>query len=243
MFELNGKNILVTGSSRGIGRAIAAACAAAGGRVIYHGTAVTPALTEAAGNNGFVTGNLSCPSEVAALIEKVKTVVPVLDVLVLNASVQSYTGVENFAEAEFCRQMQTNVATNFELIRAFAPQMAAQGWGRVIAISSINQVRPSMRLGVYAATKAALGNLMHSCAKEYAASGVTFNTVLPGVITTDRNREGLSNEEFAEKLRQTIPAHRFGTPEDCSGIVQFLASEAASYITGADIPVAGGWQL
>ena len=243
MFELNGKTILITGSSRGIGRAAGEACAAAGAQVIWHGSSESPALLEAAKGGVYVTGNLSSKSEVADLVEKVKTAAPRLDVLVLNASVQSYTGVENFDEAEFCRQMQTNVAANFELIRAFAPAMAAQGWGRVIAVSSINQVRPSMRLGIYAATKAALGNLMLSCAKEYAATGITFNTVLPGVIATDRNREGLSNVEFAEKLRQTIPARRFGTPEDCAGIVQFLASDAAAYITGAEIPVAGGWQL
>jgi NAD(P)-dependent dehydrogenase (short-subunit alcohol dehydrogenase family) len=121
--------------------------------------------------------------------------------------------------------------------------MMENNWGRIIAISSINQIRPADRLGIYATTKAALANLMLSTAKKYAAYGITANTVLPGVIETDRNAQVLSNKEFADNLREIIPAKRFGTPEDCAGIALFLASDAAGYVTGAEIPVAGGMQL
>ena len=245
MFNLNGKKIFVTGSARGIGKAIADSCVKAGATVLYHGATESERLINAAQatNSPYVAGNLSDPQDVERLIGNVRKILGHVDVLILNGSVQTYTGVENFTVEEFNRQMQTNVASCFQLVKAFTPDMVEQKWGRIIAISSINQLRPADRLGIYSTTKAALANLMLSSAKKYAADGVTVNTVLPGVIETDRNAEILSNRDFADNLRNIIPAKRFGTPEDCSGIVQFLASNEASYVTGAEIPVAGGMQL
>lgn len=245
MFNLNGKKVFVTGSARGIGKAIADSCVKAGATVLYHGATESEKLIHAAqaANSPFVAGNLSDPQDVERLIENVRKILGHVDVLILNGSVQTYTGVENFSVEEFNRQMQTNVASCFQLIKAFAPDMEEQKWGRIIAISSINQLRPADRLGIYSTTKAALANLMLSSAKKYAANGITVNTVLPGVIETDRNAQVLSNKDFTNKLLESIPAKRLGSPEDCSGIAVFLASDAASYLTGAEIPVAGGMQL
>ena len=123
------------------------------------------------------------------------------------------------------------------------PEMRKRGFGRVIFVGSINGVRPAPRLAVYGATKAALMNIARTAAAENAPFGITVNTILPGVIETDRNAERLSDAEFAKSLRERIPMHRFGTACDCAGAVAFLASDAAAYITGAEIPVDGGWQL
>ena len=99
------------------------------------------------------------------------------------------------------------------------------------------------RLAVYSATKAALQNLTLNAAKEYAPDGITFNSIVPGIICTDRNRKILSDPDWLPKLQAMVPAGRFGVPEDCAGAVLLLASEAGSYITGAEIPIAGGMQL
>jgi NAD(P)-dependent dehydrogenase (short-subunit alcohol dehydrogenase family) len=165
------------------------------------------------------------------------------DILVLSASVQSYGHIADFDDAEFDRMARTNLRSSFRLVRAFASAMAGRGWGRIVSIGSVNQAKPAPRLAIYASLKAAQRNLMLTAAKEWAAHGVTVNTVTPGVIMTDRNTKVLSDPSFAEPLRESIPAKRFGTAEDCAGIVLALCSDACSYITGADIAVDGGMRL
>ncbi|MGI5869471.1 MAG: SDR family NAD(P)-dependent oxidoreductase [Kiritimatiellia bacterium] len=245
MFDLSGKTAFITGSARGIGLAIARALAAAGAKALMHGATASGHLAAAAADLGadFVVGDLCDPEAVDAMAAEAQAKTGGVDILVLNGSVQTYTGLGNFEVAEFQRQMQANVASSFQLIRFFAPRMAEKKFGRIISVSSINQVRPAERLAVYSTTKAALANLTAMTAKRHAADGVTANTILPGVIETDRNREALSNPAFADTLRDAIPARRFGAPADCAGIAVFLASDEASYVTGAEIPVAGGWQL
>lgn len=245
MFDLTGKTAFVTGSARGIGLAIAEALVASGATVLLHGATSSVHLAAAAVRLGSdsVVADLCSPEDVEKMANQVLSQTGGLDILVLNGSVQSYTGLANFDAAEFQRQMQANVASSFQLIGAVAPSMAERGFGRIISVSSINQIRPAARLAVYSSTKAALANLTAMTAKLYAADGVTANTILPGVIETDRNRDALKDVAFAETLLQTIPARRFGTAADCAGVAVFLASDEASYITGAEIPVAGGWQL
>ena len=245
MFDLSGRNAFVTGSARGIGLAIAQALAGAGAKVLMHGATASGHLAAAASalNADYVVGDLCKPEDVDAMAAEAQAKTGGGDILVLNGSAQSYTGLGNFTVAEFQRLMQANVAASFQLIWIFAPLMAERGFGRIISVSSINQLKPAERLAVYSATKAALANLTAMTARQFAAEGVTANTILPGLIETDRNREALANKEFAESLRATIPARRFGTPRDCAGIVVYLASDEASYVTGAEIPIAGGWQL
>ena len=110
-------------------------------------------------------------------------------------------------------------------------------------VGSINGIKPASRLAVYGATKAALQNIAKTAALENAAFGITVNTILPGVIETDRNAAALNNVEFAEKLKAQIPMHRFGTSEECAELIAFLASEVSGYITGSEISISGGWQL
>lgn len=245
-FDLSSRKALVTGSSRGIGNAIAMALGRAGAHVVFHGTSESPALSAAlkqAQAEGLmfshVLGDIGSSAEVASLVSACGD----LDILVLNASVQKYVTIGTFDEDEFDRTMHCNLRSCFQLIKAFAPHMVEQKWGRIISIGSINQAKPAGRLSIYASAKAAQLNLMNTAAKEYAAQGVTVNTITPGVIVTDRNREKLRDEEFADTIMQSIPARRFGTSEDCAGVAVLLASDAAAYITGADIPVAGGMQL
>jgi len=245
-FDLSSRKALVTGSSRGIGNAIAMALGRAGAHVVFHGTSESTALLEAlkrAELEGLkyshVLGDIGSTADIDALAENAGNP----DIVVLNASVQKYITLGTFEEDEFERTMRCNLRSCFQLIKRLAPHMVEQKWGRIISIGSINQAKPAGRLSIYAASKAAQLNLMLTAAKEYAAQGVTVNTITPGVIVTDRNRDKLRDEAFADTIMQSIPAARFGTAEDCAGVAVMLASEAGSYITGADIPVAGGMQL
>lgn len=247
MNSLAGKTALVTGSSRGIGRAAGLRLAALGARVIFHGVRESEKLLSAvadAGNGAdFLTADLGKADEVKNLIDTLKERGLIPDILVLNTSVQSYTGLGNFDSAEFLRMFRTNVESACTLLHELVPEMRKKNAGRVIFVGSINGIQPASRLAVYGATKAALMNIAKTAALENAPYGITVNTIVPGVIETDRNAAALSDTAFADNLRQQIPMHRFGTAEECGELIAFLASDAASYITGAEIPIAGGWQL
>lgn len=247
MNALTGKTALVTGSSRGIGRAAGLTLAARGAKVIFHGVKESEklhsAVAEAGSGAGFVTADLGSTEEIRTMIGNLRTRGALPDILVLNASVQSYTGLENFESEEFLRMFRTNVESSCILLRELLPAMREKKSGRVIFVGSINGIQPASRLAVYGSAKAALMNIAKTAAMENAAFGITVNTILPGVIETDRNAAALSNAEFADELKKRIPMHRFGTAQECAELIAFLASDAASYITGAEIPIAGGWQL
>ncbi len=251
MFSLKGRKALVTGSSRGIGRAIAFALARAGAHVVLHGSKPSSALDSAvaeAQSEGLsvsmVTSAIGSADELAEMKKQLELQGDAnIDILVLNASTQCYMKVHEFDSATFEEMFRTNLASCFQLINQYVPYMKEQGWGRIISIGSVNQERPAGRLSVYAATKAAQLNLMKTCAADFAPFGVTVNTITPGVIYTDRNAKTLSDEAFAQQILSKIPAGRFGAAEDCAGAAVFLASDAASYVVGADIAVAGGFQL
>lgn len=247
MNALSGKTALVTGSSRGIGRAAGLTLAARGAKVIFHGVKQSEKLQSAVGEAGngaeFVTADLGSAEETAALADTLLSRSLIPDILVLNASVQSYTGLSNFESGEFLRMFRTNVESSCILLRELLPDMRKKGMGRVIFVGSINGIQPASRLAVYGSTKAALMNLARTAAMENAPFGITVNTILPGVIETDRNAAALKDAAFADSLRSQIPMRRFGTVQECAELIAFLASDSASYITGAEIPIAGGWQL
>ena len=247
MDSLKGKIAFVTGSSRGIGRATALKLAALGAKVVFHGSKesekLSSAVMEAGESAVALTADFGNRNEVKALADKLISRNLVPDILVLNASVQSYTGLGNFDADELLRMLRSNVESSCILLHELIPEMRKKPDGRVIFVGSINGIQPAPRLALYGATKAALMNIAKTAALENAPFGITVNTILPGVIETDRNAAALSNHEFAEGLKSQIPMHRFGTSEECAELIAFLASDAASYITGAEIPIAGGWQL
>ncbi len=247
MNTLQGKTALVTGSSRGIGRAAALKLASLGAKVIFHGSKdsekLRSAVAEAGANAEYLTADFGNMDEVKKLADTLIKRGTVPDILVLNASVQSYTGLANFDSAEFLRMFRTNVESSCILLNALLPKMRKKNSGRVIFVGSINGIQPASRLAIYGAGKAALMNIAKTAAQENASYGITVNTILPGVIETDRNAAALSDKTFADSLKAQIPMHRFGTSEECGELIAFLASDAASYITGAEIPIAGGWQL
>lgn len=237
------KTALVTGSSRGIGRAIALRLAKDGYRVILHGSKASPKLEEAKQlieeNGGVVevlTANLCDLDETTRLAQSMGDV----DVLVLNASIQYRTPWQNITLAECADQLNCNFVSSLLLIQGAIAHMKEQGWGRIITIGSVQEAKPHPDMLVYSASKAAQTNMVQSLSLQVAKDGITVNNVAPGVIYTDRNVVALSDAEYAKKVTESIPVGFYGEPDDCAGIVSLLCSEEGRYITGQSIYVDGG---
>ena len=237
------KTAFVTGSSRGIGRAIALRLATDGFKVILHGVVESDHIKnlkdEIEKNGGIaeiITADLCDLEATKILAEKVKDI----DVLVLNASVQYRTPWQEITTDACYDQLNCNFISSMLLIQAAVPNMKKKGWGRIITIGSVQEAKPHPDMLVYSASKAAQTNMMQSLALQLAREGITVNNVAPGVIYTDRNVEALSDPEYAKKVTDSIPVGFYGEPRDCAGIVSLLCSEDGRYITGQSIYVDGG---
>lgn len=246
MFDLKGKLALVTGSSRGIGKAIAIKLCEAGADVIVHGRSESAKLLETAkelekyGNKVFVEyANTSKPEEIAKMFERIRAQCGRLDILVNNAAVLSRVTFLEMPYEEWDRLMETNSRGYFLCSQHAARMMKEKGYGRIINISSISQFEVAQGRVHYCASKAAIGMLTKGLALELAEYGITANEVLPGSIHTDFNDDVLSNPDYYAKCIEGIPMKRIGNPEDIAGAVVMLASEEASYISGAEIVVDG----
>ena len=237
------KTAFITGSSRGIGRAIALRLAKDGFKVILHGVsdsthikALKEQIEIAGGAAEIVTGNL-------CNIEETKTVaaaVTELDVLVLNASVQYRTPWQEIDTDACYDQLNCNFVSSLLLIQAAVPHMKDMGFGRIITVGSVQEAKPHPDMLIYSASKAAQTNMVKSLSLQLAKDGITVNNVAPGVIYTDRNTEALSDPDYAKKVMNSIPVGFYGEPNDCAGIVSLLCSDEARYITGQSIYVDGG---
>jgi len=237
------KTAFITGSSRGIGRAIALRLAADGFRVIIHGIRESDNLVslrseiEALGGQvETVAADLCKLDETKALAEKVRNA----DVLVLNASLQYRTPWQEITAEACYEQLNCNFVSSMLLIQAVADHMKTAGWGRIITVGSVQEAKPHPDMLVYSASKAAQTNMMQSLSLQLAPYGITVNNVAPGVIYTDRNVKALSDPEYAKKVTESIPVGFYGKPEDCAGIVSLICSEEGRYITGQSIYVDGG---
>lgn len=248
VFDLSGRSALVTGSSRGIGAAIAQGLAGAGARVLVHGQspasvmATVDAIRRAGGQAEGIAGDLARPGQGAALIQRCEDRAGRLDILVINASAQVNAPLADLTDPDLSLQIDVNLRATIDMLRACLPAMAARGWGRVVNIGSINQSAPKPVVTAYAATKAAQHNLIQSQAREYAQSGVVLNTLSPGLIDTDRNadRKTADPEGWADYVAQVNWMGRAGLPREMVGAALFLASDACSFMTGEVITLSGG---
>lgn len=237
------KKAFVTGSSRGIGRAIAKRLAEDGFELILHGATQSEKLeslrreiVESGAVATVVSANLCDLAATAELAERVKDA----DVVVLNASVQYRTAWQSITEQECRDQLNCNFLSSLMLIQAAVPHMKEKGWGRIITVGSVQEAKPHPDMLVYSASKAAQTNMAISLSLQLAKDGITVNNLAPGVIYTDRNTAALSDPEYAKKVRDSIPVGFYGEPEDCAGIVSLLCSDEGRYITGQSIYVDGG---
>jgi NAD(P)-dependent dehydrogenase (short-subunit alcohol dehydrogenase family) len=249
-FRLNDRVALVTGSSRGIGRAIALGLAECGATVAVHGIKPTKALDAVLSevrtlspHSIAVTGDLSENNVAARIVADATAALGSLDILVANASaVQRKPWAEvMLAEAE--QTMRVNFFATLRMIQAAVPAMRAKKWGRILTIGSVQQQRPHPDGIVYSASKSAQENLVRNLAKQLGPDGITINNLAPGMILTDRNTVALADQSYATLARSRIPLQFFGEAEDCVGMALLLCSDAGRYITGADVFVDGGMRL
>jgi NAD(P)-dependent dehydrogenase (short-subunit alcohol dehydrogenase family) len=250
--RLEGKRALVTGAgSRGIGRSIAEALAAAGADVAvhYHGDGTLASeLVGRIRTSGLravaLPADLADPAAGRALVRRAAQELGALDVLVCCAAVLSRVPFLELTDAEWDRIHAVNLRGYFVTAQEAARQMVAGGaGGRIVMVSSVNQVTVNRGIAHYAAAKGGVMQLAKSMALELAPTGITVNLIAPGTIETDLNRDFLSEPGNRRAKLGLIPMDRIGRPEDVAGAAVFLASEAAGYVTGATIVVDGGLSL
>lgn len=238
------KTALVTGSSRGLGRAIALELARRGYQVAVHARstesaqAVVAAIRQAGGVADAFAADIGQAAACQELIKVVSDALGSLEVLVNNAGITKDTLALRMKDSDWSSVIDTDLSSAFYLSRAALRGMLSRKWGRIVNLSSVVGVAGNVGQANYVAAKAGLIGLTKALAKEYASKGITVNAVAPGFITSDMTA-GLTEELKAAYLAQ-IPAGRFGAPEEVAHAVAFLVSDEAAYINGQTLIVDGG---
>jgi len=247
MFSLAGKVALVTGSTRGIGKAIAEQMADAGAKVVISSRRADAcekvrAEFAARGQEALaVPCNVGQKEELARLIETVMGKWGRIDILVCNAATNPYFGpMLNASDDVFDKIMLTNVKSVMWLANMVLPQMAERKDGAMIIISSIGALRGSAQLGLYATSKAAEAGMCRALACEWGPQNIRVNCIAPGLIRTDFARALWENDERRKAREAQTPLRRIGDPVDIGGVAVFLASQAAAFVTGQMIVADGG---
>ncbi len=246
-FSLVNRTALVTGARREIGRAIALALASAGARLAIHhadtaeeradAVSVVQEIERSGGSARAFGQDFALDDAGHQLAASVSAWSPV-DILVLNASIELPEAYDAITRERFDRQISVNLRSPLELLQDLVPPMGVRGWGRVVTIGSVQQVRPHPQMMVYAGTKAAQLNWAWNLARQFGGRGVTVNNLAPGAILTARNRAQMATE--GDALVQRIPAGRLGDPDDLTGAALLLCSDAGAYINGVNLYVDGG---
>src|SRR5262245_33411634 len=241
--DFTGRVALVTGAARGLGRATAARLLARGAAVAVNvrGQERAEAVARELGPEVLAApGDVADPAAIVEIVGRTIERFGRLDILVNNAALALSTRFEKISEEEWRRALDVNVTAPFLLLRAVLPAMKAQGYGRVINLSSTAGKTVSTLGGAhYTPSKAALLGLTRASAKELGPYGITVNAVCPGLIDTELTRENATPEALAGYAR-SFPVPRLGEPVEVADLICFLASEQAGYITGASVDINGG---
>jgi 3-oxoacyl-[acyl-carrier protein] reductase len=247
MQTLDGRTAIVTGAGSGIGAGIASVLAGDGATVVVadvdeERAAATVAEIERAGGRAVVRAcDVADASDVEALVAATVAATGRVDVLASNAGIYPTATIEETTEALWDRVMAVNAKASWLLMRAVAPVMRRQEFGRIVVTSSVTGPRTAMAgLSHYAASKAALMGLVRTAALELAADGITVNAVLPGTVDTQGLRASAGGTSFFEVMLPSIPVGRVAQPADLGWAVRLLASPEAAYITGQELIVDGG---
>jgi len=242
--NLNGKTAIITGASKGLGKAMAIALAAEGVRVglVSRDRALLDAVAAEIGSNAApFPADVTSEEQVRALESQVKAAFGRVDILINNAGINCRKNITDFTLDEWRGVMDTNVTAAFLMCRSFIPMMRGTGYGRIINMSSIMSWVSLPQRAAYSASKSALLGMTRAVALELATEGITCNGISPGPFATEMNRPLLDNAEANAQFLASIPLNRWGKVEEIGALAVYLCSEAAGFITGTDILIDGGW--
>lgn len=245
LFDLTGKNAVVTGGSRGLGKEIALGLAEAGANVAIISRAESPEVVKELEKFGvkavsiaFDISNIQLHKELLNIIEEK---LGKIDILVNNAGVQKRHPAVEFPQDDWQHVMNVNANAVFSVCQVFGKPMLERGQGKIINVASLLSFQGGITVPAYAASKGAVMQFTKSLANEWASKGVNVNCVAPGYMATDMNEALINDEVRSRQILERIPAGRWGTGQDMQGAVIFLASSASDYINGFTIAIDGGW--
>lgn len=249
LFDLSGKSAIITGSSRGIGKAIAHRLAEHGANVVISSRkadaceAAAAAINDAVGRKAAIAipCNIAIKEALQQLVSETERAFGKIDILVCNAASNPYFGpMGNMADEQFTKILQNNIVSNHWLINMVAPAMRERKDGSIMIISSIGGLRGTEVLGAYAISKAADMQLARNLAAEFGPDNVRVNTIAPGLVRTDFARALWENPEILKRFTERTPLRRIGEPDEIAGAAVFLASPAGAFTTGQTFVIDGG---
>lgn len=243
LFSLKGKRALITGSSQGIGFALAKGLMAAGAEVVLNGrdaNKLAQAATKLGGNVQTLAFDVTDHHGVRAAVDGFESATGSFDILVNNAGMQHRTALEDFPADAFEKLLQTNVASVFHVGQAVARHMIGRGAGKIINIASVQTALARPGIAPYTATKGAVGNLTKGMATDWAQHGLQCNAIAPGYFDTPLNAALVADPEFSAWLEKRTPAGRWGNVDELVGACIFLSSAASSFVNGHTLYVDGG---
>jgi NAD(P)-dependent dehydrogenase (short-subunit alcohol dehydrogenase family) len=248
LFDLTGKVAIITGSSRGIGKAIAERMAEHGAKVVISSRKAGPCEevaeainAKAPGHAIAVPANISSKEDLQRLVDETRSAFGKVDIVVCNAASNPYYGSQlDITDDAFSKILSNNIVANNWLISMVAPEMKERHDGAVIIVSSIGGLRGSQVIGAYCISKAADMQLARNLAQELGPSGIRVNCIAPGLVKTDFARALWDTPEGEKRASSGTPLRRLGEPDDIAGAAVFLGSRAGSWMTGQTIVVDGG---
>lgn len=242
LFDLSGKRALVTGSSQGIGLALAKGLSAAGAAIVLNGRDAARLQLASMHVPGSLTLAFDATDHAAvrAAVDRFEADVGPIDILVNNAGMQHRAPLEEFPPEAFARLLQTNIGTVFNVGQAVARHMIGRGAGKIINIASVQTALARPGIAPYTATKGAVGNLTKGMAADWAKYGLQCNAIAPGYFDTPLNAALVADPAFTSWLEKRTPAGRWGKVEELVGACVFLASDASSFVNGHVLFVDGG---